>query len=839
MDSQSIQTIKLPILKPKNGNAPIVTKTIDDKNTVIPLTSVEEKAQRRAELKARSTLFGGNTATKKTHKNLMKQQYENFAASSTEVIEQTYERLQKLISQLEMHGEVIPQEYINQKFLINDLFNNLKAYESEVKGTSSSTTKSHNVAFLSSSSANSATRVVNTASTQGAADSSTTIENLSDAVIYSFFASQPSIPQLDNEDLQQIHPHDLEEIDLRWNIVMLTMRARRFLKNTGRKLDMANKEIIGFDKSNVKCFNCHKRGHFVRECMAPRNQDSRNREPTRRTVPVEATTSNALVSQCDGFGYDWSDQVEEGPTNFVLMAYSSTSSPSSINFEVSNNSNCCSSCLECVKDLKEQNEQLVKDLRIDRISVVSYKTSLESVKARLLAFKKNESVYEEDIKLLKLEIYLRDLDITELKRKLELTTKENISLDDFVDVNESASESVVEKPTIETNEPKNARKENGAPIIKDWVSESEEQDELKFQTIKPDFTKIKFFKPKTDRKPGNPQQYLKDKGVIDSGCSRHMIGNRSYLTDYKEIDGGFVAFGGNSKGGNITGKGKIKTSKLDFKDVYFVKELKFNLFSVSQMCNKKNNILFTDIEYVVLSPDFKLLDESHVLLKVPRKDNMYSVDLKNVVPQGGLTCLFAKATPDESNLWHRRLGHVNFKTMNKLVRGNLIRGLPLKRFVINQTYVACQNGKQHRAFCKTKTVSSISQSLQMLHMDLFGPTFVKSLMKKIYCLVVTDDFNRFSWIFFLDTKDETSEILKTFITSIENLIDLKVKVIRCDNGTEFKNRVMNQFCKMKGIKREFSVARTPQQNRVAKRKNRTLIEAARTMLADSKLPTTF
>ncbi|GKG03824.1 ribonuclease H-like domain-containing protein, partial [Tanacetum coccineum] len=125
--------------------------------------------------------------------------------------------------------------------------------------------------------------------------------------------------------LQQIIPDDPEEMDLRWNIAMLTMRARRFLKNTGRKLDMTNKERIGFDKSKVECFNCHKNGHFARECRAPRNQDNRNREPTRRTVPVEVTTSNALVSQCDGFGYDWSDQVEEGPTNFALMAYSSTS----------------------------------------------------------------------------------------------------------------------------------------------------------------------------------------------------------------------------------------------------------------------------------------------------------------------------------------------------------------------------------------------------------------------------------------------------------------------------------------------------------------------------------
>ncbi|GJS79261.1 retrovirus-related pol polyprotein from transposon TNT 1-94 [Tanacetum coccineum] len=187
----------------------------------------------------------------------------------------------------------------------------------------------------------------------------------------------------------------------------------------------------------------------------------------------------------------------------------------------------------------------------------------------------------------------------------------------------------------------------------------------------------------------------------------------------------------------------------------------------------------------------------------------------------------------ESEAWT-----LNFKQWNKLSneKENLVRGLPSKVYEINETCVACQKGKQHRASSKTKTVSSISQPLQMLHMDLFGLTFLKSLMKKMYCLVVTDDFSRFSRVFFLVT---TSEILKTFITGIENLIDLKVKVIRCDNGTEFKNRVMNQFCEIKDIKREFSVARTPQQNGVAERKNKTLIEAPRTMLADSKLPTTF
>ncbi|GJR61315.1 putative ribonuclease H-like domain-containing protein [Tanacetum coccineum] len=318
------------------------------------------------------------------------------------------------------------------------------------------------------------------------------------------------------------------------------------------------------------------------------------------------------------------------------------------------------------------------------------------------------------------------------------------------------------------------------------------------------------FKEKVNTAKVNNVTIVGTKAVVsvvqghEKNAIKHMTGNKSYLTDYQDIDGGFVAFAGNPKGGKITGKGKIRTRKLDFEDVYFVKELKFNLFSILQMCDKKNSVLFTETECLVLSPNFKLLDESQVLLKLPRHNKMYSFDLKNVVPSGGLTCLFAKATIDESNLWHKRLGHINFKTMNKLVRGNLVRGLPSKLFENDHTCVACQKGKQHKASCKTKLVSSISQPLQMLHMDLFGPTSVRSINHKTYCLVVTDDYSRFSWVFFLATKDETSGILKTFITGIENQINHKVKIIRCDNGTEFKNNDMNQFYGMKGIKREFN-----------------------------------
>ncbi|GJZ36693.1 putative ribonuclease H-like domain-containing protein [Tanacetum coccineum] len=160
-------------------------------------------------------------------------------------------------------------------------------------------------------------------------------------------------------------------------------------------------------------------------------------------------------------------------------------------------------------------------------------------------------------------------------------------------------------------------------------------------------------------------------------------------------------------------------------------------------------------------------------------------------------------------LWHRRLGHVNFNTINKLVKENLMRGLPTKRFENDQTCVDFLKGKQHKASCKSKIQNSITQPLFMLHMDLFGPTFVSSLMNKKYCLVVIDDYSRFTWVFFLATKDETSGIFKNFITEVENLVDKKVKISRCDNGTEFKNRVMSEFCEKKGIKKEFSIARTP------------------------------
>ncbi|GJZ93787.1 putative ribonuclease H-like domain-containing protein [Tanacetum coccineum] len=327
----------------------------------------------------------------------------------------------------------------------------------------------------------------------------------------------------------------------------------------------------------------------------------------------------------------------------------------------------------------------------------------------------------------------------------------------------------------------------------------------------------------------HPLKHMEHRGIFDSGCSGHMTGNRAHLEDYQELSKvGSVTFGGSK--GSISGKGTIRLGNLVFDDVAFVKELgHFNLFSISQICDKKLNVLFTEKECFVVSSDFKMPDENQVLLKVPRQHNMYTFDMKNVDSSKGYTCLLAKASSNEAKLWHRRLGHLNFKNLNKLVKDNLVRGLPSKSFKNDHTCVACQKGKQHKASCKAKIDRYVTHPLHTLHMDLFGPTSVRSINHASYCLVITDDYSRFCWVFFLAKKDETSDILKTFIRQIENQLNQKVKIIRSDNGTEFKNRVMLEFCGEKGIKQEFSNARTPQQNGVAERMNRTLIEAARTM----------
>nr|GEV09274.1 hypothetical protein [Tanacetum cinerariifolium] len=494
-----------------------------------------------------------------------------------------------------------------------------------------------------------------------------------------------------------------------------------------------------------------------RDCRSPR--DNRNKDTPRRTVPVEAN---------------------EEPTNYAIMAHASSSSSSSLGSE-NEVARCSKACSKTYATLQSHYDKLTVDFRKSQIDVLLYKTGLESVEARLVVCQQNENVFEEDIKLSKLDVILRDNAPVELRKKFEKAEKEKDDLKHtlekfqtssknlmhdryksgkayhavpppytrtfmppkidlvFTDAS-NASESIANvvpvkasvKPVEHPKQAENLRTDNQKSNAHKnrWVNHhtsarmthlhskrndvptavltrsrlvplnaakpvSTDVPQTTMKNLRPvkhvihkahstirrpinyrpatkpsnfnqkvttvKVTKVNavkgtkgnwVWKPKctvldhVSRLTSNPQQALKDKGIINSCFSRHMTGNISYLSDFEEFNGGYVAFGGNLKGGKILGKGKIKTGKLDFDDVYFVKELKFNLFSVSQICDKKNIVLFVDTECVVLSFDFKLPDENHVLLKVLRENNMYNIDLNNVVPLGDLTCLFAKATLD-------------------------------------------------------------------------------------------------------------------------------------------------------------------------------------------------
>nr|GFA28983.1 putative ribonuclease H-like domain-containing protein [Tanacetum cinerariifolium] len=551
--------------------------------------------------------------------------------------------------------------------------------------------ESHNLAFVSSTPTDSTT------------DSVSAAVNVS--------AVGTKLLQLDNEDLKQIDVDDLEEMDLKWQMAMLTMRARRFLQKTGRNLGANGPTSMGFDMNKVECYNCHRKGHFTRECRSPK--DSRRTaiaEPQRRNVPVDTSSSNEVVSQCDGTGtYDWSYQAEEEPTNFALMAFKSSSSNSS-----------------------SDNEAHIPVAPTVPLRSNSHsKGSRRTKKACFVCKSVDHLIKDCDFHARKLAH--RTYASKDIHKQYALVNHSKFPLYKVSTVAPPQSQSVLT---------------TAAKTV---------------SAVKPIFSMTR---PKLAS-----HAVSKSKSPIRRHLPRRPSSNSSNFPP------------------------RVTAAKA---------------FAISAAKDKKGTWVWRP-KCLILDHDLQTTSASMTLKRFDYND------------------AFGRS----------KVVHVNFKTINKLVKGNLVRGLPTKVFTNDNSCVACKKGKQHRASCESKIVSSVNQPLFRLHMDLFGPTFVKSLSKKSYCLVITDDYNRFSWVFFLASKDETTPVLKTFIIGLENLLSIKVKVIRCDNETEFKNSDLNQFCRLKGIKREFSVPRTPQQNGIAERKNKTLIEAARTLLADSLLPIPF
>nr|GEU84290.1 hypothetical protein [Tanacetum cinerariifolium] len=397
-----------------------------------------------------------------------------------------------------------------------------------------------------------------------------------------------------------------KEMDLKWQMAMLTMRAMRFLQRTGRNLGANRTTSIGFDMLKVECYNCHRRGHFVRECSVMVWEamiGAFMQKKTQSTIPSWHSPPQVLLVLIMRY------QSGEG-YHVVPPPYTGTFMPPKPDL-VFHDTPTVNETVPTAFNVK------LSPTKPDKYLSHSNRPYAPSLKAGSLTQKMNLKTSEHPILAANLKKDIPKSRGHENSRNRKacfvlLTRSKLFPLTTARPVTTAVSYNNVTRPrlakTIGTKTHSPLRR-----IINHRPSPQASNFPLKVTTIKASH--------------GNPQHTLKDKRVIESGCSRHMTGNMSYLSDFEEINGGYVTFGGNSKGGKIT-----------------------------------------DTECIVLSFDFKLPDENHMLLRVSRENNMYNIDLKNIVPSGDLTCLFAKATLDESNLWHRRLGHINFKTMNKLVK---------------------------------------------------------------------------------------------------------------------------------------------------------------------------
>ncbi|GJX39983.1 retrovirus-related pol polyprotein from transposon TNT 1-94 [Tanacetum coccineum] len=345
---------------------------------------------------------------------------------------------------------------------------------------------------------------------------------------------------------------------------------------------------------------------------------------------------------------------------------------------------------------------------------------------------------------------------------------------------------------------------------------------------------VKLVYSRKPRKNKNTESVSKTKVVqivlwyLDSGCSKHMTGDRSQLTNFISKFLGTVKFG-NDQVAKIMGYGDYQIGNVTISRVYYVEGLGHNLFSVGQFCDSNLEVAFR--QHTCFIRNLEGVD----LLTGSRGDNLYTLSLGNMMASSPI-CLLSKASKTKSWLWHRRLSHLNFGAINHLARHGLVRGLPKLKFEKDHLCSACALGKSSKKPHKPKSEDTNQEKLYLLHMDLCGPMRVASVNGKKYILVIVDDYSRFTWVKCLRSKDEAPAFIINFLKMIQVRLKETVRRIRTDNGTEFVNQTLREYYEKVGISHETSVARSPQQNGVVERRNRTLIEAARTMLIYAKAP---
>nr|GEW41956.1 ribonuclease H-like domain-containing protein [Tanacetum cinerariifolium] len=684
-----------------NGNGPVsVTTYTNGMIKVLPLKTAKEVVAREKERKARTTLLMAlpEDHLAKFYKMADAKEMWEAIKSRFEGLYKGYDRFQTLLSQLEIYGAGVNIRL--DTFSFDDLYNNLRVFERDVKGTTASSSNTQNVAFVS-------------------ADNTSSTNDVSTA----YSISSPSISKSQKEGSSSY----IDEVIRSFFVAMISMRIKKFHKRTGQKLQFDTKDPVGFDKPKVECFNCHKMRHFARDCRAKRTKTTK--EEMLGTMATKLETM-------------------EDAQNYAMMAYSSSNSGSDNEIK-----SCSKACEESYARLKKLYDEQRDKLGNASVEITAYALALKKVETQLLCHQQNQLAYEQKIRLLNIQMSANDkfglrygdyrygsilryknevlhsvfmnkasdLEDTPVNDRYNdgmhavplpmtgnyMPSRPDVEMDyskftyapkqtsaDESDSKPSEYTSYESDSSVETStsmpEPvKNAPKVvcepkvwTGAPIVEEYKSDSdidsvsniqEDKEKHSFaftnsvKNVKTSRENIKEtsttnHNPKIKKHDRNahtgkglgyaftrkacfddPHRALKDKGIVDSGCSRHMTGNKAHLADYQKFKGDSFAFGGSN--GRKIGKGKIK----------------------------KNKVLFTDTDCLVLSHDFKLPDENQVLLKIPRKHNMYSFNLKNIYPSGDLACLFPKASIDESNKWHQRLGHENFKNLNKLVKGDLVR----------------------------------------------------------------------------------------------------------------------------------------------------------------------
>ncbi|GJR46667.1 putative ribonuclease H-like domain-containing protein [Tanacetum coccineum] len=713
--------------------------------------------------------FGGNDESKKMRKSMLKQEFSKFRISLSEGLHKGYDRMQKILSQLNQLKAKPNDEDINLKFLrglpsswlqvalslktklglellsFDDLYYKLKTLKIDIKGYSpshsafvSTTSTSKKMSYPKSPSFSSST-------TYSALSSFKARSHSSSNVLHSLVAESEPEQQVAYEDFEQIDKLDLEEMDIKWQMAMLAK---------------------GGNEKRYSSFKIQELGK------------------------KEADTK-ALITCCEVYSLITGNGTDAAVEEFALMAWPLRLIDSSMSVRTK-------------VGLGFNNYISENELGWDDSAFSVFTTNSEEVEGRPLfnRFAKADS----------------------MKAVPPPLSGDYTPLSDHIDLDES--------PNIFGT--KSSTSGDSNYVSNDFVSCDNSDKSLEVNTndfASSDYS-VKSSEPKlndsTSCASTSSGHFRKNNSSASKSCFvcgsyLHLIKDCNYYeTQYANDFAGVSYLKREQMWDNATrpnqvpaGRPKpVSTGALvihpyrwGMKGLSIVvfwqydwQQRKrwgyvFQLLKSLSICDKKNRDFFTDTD----------------CLSSPRFSNS---QMKDGVTQRNFGCWVANASSDEAVKWHRRMGHVNYKNMNKLVKDNLVRGLPPKLFKNDHTCVACCKGKQHKATYKAITVvSSIYEPLQLLHMDLFGPTSIRSIDHKYYCLVITDDYSRFCWVFFLETKDETYPILKDFISLVENQLNKKVKAIRCDNGTEFKNAKLIELCGEKGIKRDYSNARTSSKTR--------------------------